>query len=501
MAPHAHLRLSRRAALQALGGTTMGAIALSLGGSGVALAAPSAPTPPHTMDLDPVLGPMDQQLRQMMKVNDVPGVAVGLLIDGQPHAGGWGVTNLDYPRPVDSATVFQIGSSTKPFTGAALVRLVDQGKLDLDAPVRTYVSDFRIADQEASERITVKHLVTHTSGFWGEEIPDGGRGDDALARMAPRLSDRPQVTPPGRFFGYNNAAVALAGNVLATVSGHAYENAINELLLRPLGMGRSSFFLNDVIDYSVAAGHVVGARGLQVERPFTSGLLTRSLAPTGGLLSTAEDMLRWASFQLGDGGAGDGTPLLSRETLALTHRQLAPAGGIGTDDYDGVGINWLLRNVGGVQIVEHGGTTPGQRARVLLVPERNFGFVLLTNSPGGSAIRNDLTAWVLDHYLDVRQSPRTPIDPPDGMLSNYSGSYGVPPYWVPARVMRDGKRVMLQRLEDDGSPQGSPAALEFYAPDRGVLPDGSLADFLRDDNGDVRWMRFLGRVFSRLPTE
>ena len=88
MAPHAHLRLSRRAALQALGGTTMGAIALSLGGSGVALAAPSAPTPPHTMDLDPVLGPMDQQLRQMMKVNDVPGVAVGLLIDGQPHTGG-----------------------------------------------------------------------------------------------------------------------------------------------------------------------------------------------------------------------------------------------------------------------------------------------------------------------------------------------------------------------------------------------------------------------------
>jgi len=138
------------------------------------------------MDLDPVLGPIDQQLREMMKVNNVPGVAVGLLMDGQPHAAGWGVTNLDYPRPVDAATVFQIGSSTKPFTGAALARLVDQGKLDFDAPVRTYLSDFRVDDEDASERITVKHLVTHTSGFWGEEIPDGGRGDDALARMAPR---------------------------------------------------------------------------------------------------------------------------------------------------------------------------------------------------------------------------------------------------------------------------------------------------------------------------
>src|SRR4029450_9178041 len=72
-----------------------------------------------------------------------------------------------------------------------------------------------------------------------------------------------------------------------------------------------------------------------------------------------------------------------------------------------------------------GGTTPGQRARVLLAPEHNFAFVLLTNSPGGSAIRNDLTAWVLDHYLGVRQTPRTRMDPPDGMLSNYSGIYGV----------------------------------------------------------------------------
>jgi CubicO group peptidase (beta-lactamase class C family) len=328
MAPHSHLRLSRRATLHTLGATTIGAIALSVGGSGVALAAPSTPTLPRPMDLDPVLEPIHQHVREMMAVKDVPGVAVGLLIEGQPYAGGWGVTNLDYPRPVDSSTVFQIGSATKPFTGAALARLVDQGKLELDAPVRRYLSDFRVGDEEASERITVKHLVTHISGFWGEEIPDGGRGDDALSRMAPQLSDRPQVTPPGQFFGYNNAAVALAGDVLATVSGYAYEDAISELLLRPLGMGRSSFFLNDVIDYSVAAGHVVGPRGLRVERPFSSGLLTRSLAPTGGLLSTVDDMLRWASFQLGDGRAGDGTRLLSRETLALTHRQLAPAGGI-----------------------------------------------------------------------------------------------------------------------------------------------------------------------------
>src|ERR1051326_5116260 len=137
MAAYTHLRLSRRAALQSLGRATIGAIALPLFGPGLAsaapLAAPSAPTAP-VADLKPLLAPLDEQVRGMMATYNVPGVAVGLLLDGQPHSGGWGVTNLDYPRPVDSATVFQIGSSTKPFTGAALARLIDQGNLALDAP-------------------------------------------------------------------------------------------------------------------------------------------------------------------------------------------------------------------------------------------------------------------------------------------------------------------------------------------------------------------------------
>jgi hypothetical protein len=214
-------------------------------------------------------------------------------------------------------------------------------------------------------------------------------------------------------------------------------------------------------------------------------------------------MLRWPRFQLGDGRADNGTPLLSRDTLALTHSRLAPAGGIGTDDYDGVGVNWLLRSVGGVRIVEHGGTTPGQRARVLLVPERNFAFVLLTNAPGGSAIRNDLTAWVLDHYLGLRETPPTPMAVPVRQLADYVGTIGVPPFWVPAQLVQAGDTLALQQLDDDGSALGPPTPLAFHAPDRALVADGPLhgnrVDFLRDDVGDVRWVRFLGRVFKRLP--
>jgi CubicO group peptidase (beta-lactamase class C family) len=219
MATHSHvgLALTRRAALRALLGTTAaGALLTTLAPAPVAAARPSADQP---RPLDPVLAPLDEQLQPMLMSNHVPGVAVGLLVDGQPHAAGWGITNLDYPRPVDAATVFQIGSATKPFTGAALASLADQGRLDFDAPVRTYLPDFRLSDPGVTERISVRHLVTHSSGFWGEEIPDGGRGDDALATMATRLSERPQITPLGRYFGYNNAAMALAGAVLTTISG------------------------------------------------------------------------------------------------------------------------------------------------------------------------------------------------------------------------------------------------------------------------------------------
>jgi hypothetical protein len=227
------------------------------------------------------------------------------------------------------------------------------------------------------------------------------------------------------------------------------------------------------------------------------------MAPTGALLSTADDLLRWARFQLGDGRAEDGTRLLRAEALAYTHSPLGAVGGIGTDNYDGIGVNWFLRDVGGARIVEHGGTTPGQRARVLLVPERNFALVLLTNAPGGSAIRNDLTAWVLDHYLGLRETPPTPMAVPGRRLPDYAGTVGVPPFWVPARLIQAGQVLALQQLQDDGSVLGPAASLTFYAPDRALVADGPLqgnrVDFLRDETADVRWVRVLGRVFNRLP--
>src|SRR5436853_4346191 len=119
-------------------------------------------------------------VRVAMEETKTPGVAVGLLHDGKEHVAGFGVTSLENPLAVTPDTLFQIGSITKTFTGTAAMQLVEDGKLDLDRPVREYVPDLRLADEDVAAAVTMRHLLTHTGGWEGDFIDDLGAGDDAL---------------------------------------------------------------------------------------------------------------------------------------------------------------------------------------------------------------------------------------------------------------------------------------------------------------------------------
>ena len=117
-----------------------------------------------------------------MKEHGIPGVAVGMIHQGARYIKGYGVTNVDYPTPVDGDTLFRIGSTTKTFTGAAAMRLVDRGKLDLDERVRTYLPEFATSQPSVARRVTLRQLLNHSAGWLGEYYADKGPGDDALAR-------------------------------------------------------------------------------------------------------------------------------------------------------------------------------------------------------------------------------------------------------------------------------------------------------------------------------
>src|ERR1700730_13403613 len=154
---------------------------------------------------------LDAKIQAGMKSHGIPGVAVAVLAGGQEYVKGYGVTNVEHPVPVDGDTVFRIGSTTKTFTGTTLMRLVEQGKVDLDAPVRRYLPDFAVADVAASASVTVRQLLNHTSGWLGDDYQDFGRGDEAVARYAGSMTRLPQLTRTGKVVAYNHAGLGVGG--------------------------------------------------------------------------------------------------------------------------------------------------------------------------------------------------------------------------------------------------------------------------------------------------
>jgi CubicO group peptidase (beta-lactamase class C family) len=253
---------------------------------------------------------------KVMEEKVVPGVAVGILHKGETATAGFGVTNVDHSLPVTDETLFQIGSITKTFTGTAIMRLVEMGKLDLDATVRTYVPDFRVSDDEASSQATIRHLLTHMGGWVGDFFDDTGAGDDALPRYVAKMAELEQLAPLGTVWSYNNAGFSLAGYVIETVTDKNYQAALKELVLEPLGLNHCYFEPGDVMTYRFAVGHNVSEEGAQVARPWP---LPRSVYPAGGITCHVKELLRYARFHLGDGTTEDGTELLRPESLSQMH--------------------------------------------------------------------------------------------------------------------------------------------------------------------------------------
>src|SRR5581483_10541506 len=219
----------------------------------------------------------------------VPGVAVGVLDEGVERHEGYGVTSIENPLDVTPETRFQVGSITKTFTGTAVCELVARGELELDRPVREYVPGLVLADADATARVTLRHLLAHTGGWFGDYFDDTGWGDDAGAVYVERMRELPQQTPVGELWAYNNSGFALVGRVIELVSGTRFEDAVKELVFDPLGLTSTSFWPWEVMTERFAVGHVGLGDELQVARPWPVG---RSAHAAGGIASTTPDLLR-----------------------------------------------------------------------------------------------------------------------------------------------------------------------------------------------------------------
>lgn len=446
--------------------------------------------------LDPLsaarLAGLRTQLELSLGAQLVPGAAAGIVAEDEQLIVCSGITNVDDPFPVDGNTVFEIASVTKTMTATVALRLVADGRLDLDAPVRRYLPEFQVADPVVSEQVTVGDLFTHTAGWVGEYLDAPGEDDEALARGIATMSTLRQIVPPGRHFSYNNVSLSVAGRIIEIVTGRTYEAAMAEILFGPLGMTRTTFFAADVRNGRLSAGHTVRA-GAPVILP--GAAVSRAGHPVGGVRSTIRDLLAYTAFHLGDGLAPDGTRLLPPGTLAQMRVPRFPLGpGSGW-----VGLSWMLADRDGTLVASHGGAAIAQMALLTIVPARSFGIVVLTNGANGGRVAGDLTRWALAEWLDLAPPPQPVVVPGPPDRSDYTGTY-----WSPLSdidvVEADGDLVLTLRWKGAvaGRPVLDPAPLRFIGPDQVMAAQsGQQGDFIRDATGAVTFLRWNGRVRPR----
>jgi CubicO group peptidase (beta-lactamase class C family) len=430
----------------------------------------------------------------------IPGAAVGVLCGDQEFRAGFGVTNINHPLPVTADTLFQIGSITKTFVATLLMRLVEAGKLVLDAPLRTYLPELQLRDEYAAQNATLYHCLTHTGGWLGDYFDDFGRGENALAKMVAAMAQLPQITPLGELWSYNNAGFYLAGRVIERVMRQPFETVMQAWIFRPLQLEHSYFFAEEVMTHSFAVGHERADDRAVVAQPWA---LARTAHPAGGIISNLADLFRYARFQMGDGTTAQGTRLLTPESLNAMRTPRVPA-----TDPQSVGLAWFLYEINGVKFIEHGGGTKGQITRLVIAPQEKFAAAILTNSAVGGTLITNVLNESLRAFLQLEVTPPAPLVLDATQLAAYAGRYDAALDCVDVSVAQD--KLVLQVTPHGGFPTPQtpppptppPVTAQFYAPDRILVLDepykNARAEFLRHANGDIAWLRLGSRAHKRL---
>lgn len=435
----------------------------------------------------------------------VPGVALGIVHDGKVTIRGFGITNVEDSLPVTAHTVFPIASISKTFAATAIMRLVEQGKLDLRSPVRAYLPEFRVRDEAASRDVTVWHLLTHLGG-WEGQVSGPDRGTETLKNFVGSITDLMQVAPPGAAWSYNNAGFSIAGRIIEVVTGTPINRAIRDLVFEPLGLEHAGTTAGDFIVNRFAAGHTVRDGIPALNRPFTPSVGVTA----GGVGLCMTDLLAYARFHMGDGTSTSGQHVVRRESLELMRTPQVRKQG--TDD--DIGISWHLRAIGQVRTASHGGTLGGHILLLEIAPDRNFAIAILTNSNTGWRLIQDVEREALKSYLGATFATNQAIahrglvetlpsvqplaSQPDP--APYVGTYLRPSNSVVVRAAEG--RLFVQERPNSGQPRAE-MPVSFYGPDRVVVTDGpergQSIEFVRDGSNRVNWIRVVGRTAVRSP--
>lgn len=349
---------------------------------------------------------LDQWIARAMRTFEVPGIALAIVKDDAVVvAKGYGVHRLGEPAPADARTRFGIASNTKAFTATAIGLLVDDGKVEWDAPVVRYLPAFAMWDPFVTRELTVRDLLVHRSGL--------GPFAGDLLWFPPSTYDRHEVARRLRFiqpatsfrsaYAYDNVLYLVAGELIEAVSGESWEDFVSSRILAKVGMFGSSPRSSTLTQGgNIAAPHARVDGKVRAVTPFAADTTDAA----GGINSSAEDMAKWLRVQLSGGVLADGSRLFSQATARQLTTVVTPIPIVDPPlelpslkmNYYGYALGFFVRDYRGHKLVMHTGGDPGYFSRVAMIPDVNVGVVVLTNQESGE-LRDSIAFHVLDHYL------------------------------------------------------------------------------------------------------
>ena len=325
------------------------------------------------------------RLAASIQKHKVPGASAAVFRAGEWEVAAAGVTNVTTGVNVTAETVMHIGSITKVLNTTLVMQLVDEGLVELTAPLKRYVPDFQVADRDATERITVEMLLNHTSGIDGEFFPGAGPDAERIEDVIPRIARQGQIHAPGAELSYCNSGAVLAGYLAQQVLRKSWYTLIEERIFKLLEMQHSVVQPADALLHRAAVGHFLNKDGTNTRTSFA--FLNPSFAPAGSTaMLAAKDLATLALAHINDGVGTNGNRLLSVASARRMRQQTAAWRGVGGA---GFGLGWMTIDK---SIVGHDGGGPGIASWIYADPAAKTVAAVLTNAAHGGAVVGDITA-------------------------------------------------------------------------------------------------------------
>jgi CubicO group peptidase (beta-lactamase class C family) len=317
---------------------------------------------------------IEPALTRILRDQGITGLAIGIVEDGRlVYSHGFGLMNIGEPnRPITPETLFHMASITKLFVATSVMQLWEQGRVDLDKPITTYVPYFKLNDPRY-RAITVRLMLSHISGMPDVEDYEWNKpqyDDGALERYVRGLSGLKLKSDPGTTFAYSNMAYEVLGDLIAKVSGVSFDDYVAEHILKPLGMSSSTLLFKQADAAKLAAGHRKKGGTVTVVEHYP---YNRAHSPSSNLHSNVVDMARWAIANLNRGEL-DGRRILKGSTYDLMWKPVSQR-----TPTTSVGISWFLSEIDGNKCVMHNGGDDGFLSRLVLFPELKRAVVYMTN--------------------------------------------------------------------------------------------------------------------------